>query len=175
MKINGYKIKDAIKLKTMELTTILSQFDESLYSFQGEFKETPEIIMSKVAALETDIATLQEIQGQYNLAVTVEIELIPQTKTGFTLMFAVKSIGGLGRISKKWRDAAKGEKKDRYSYSSGVTRNKDTEVATPTLSKTQALTMAKEAEKLATRFRSAIATGNLVEIEFDDSYSRLFE
>ena len=152
MEITGYQIKEALKMVSLEKETVLTQFDETLYAFAGEKKPSPEEISDRVAYLETKIATLQTAQSQYNLHVQVSVQ-----GEDMTLQQAIKMVGGAGRLSKMWRSAAKGNKRD---HATTVTRKTDEEIAQPTITKQDSMVRAKAAEMFASRLRSAIAVGN---------------
>ncbi len=155
MEITGYQLKEALKMAALERETVLTQFDETLYAFDGEEKPSPEEISDSIACLETKIATLQTAQSQYNLHVQVSVQ-----GEEMTLEQAIKMVGGAGRLSKMWRSAAKGNKRDRWDRTITVTRKTDEEVALPTISKQDSMERAKEAEMFASRLRSAISVGN---------------
>lgn len=170
MQVNGYKLREALKMKALELATIQTLFDESLYVFEGEEKESPKAISDKITKLEVAIAMLQAAQSEYNLAVKVEIE----GKT-LPLEAAVKMVGGAGRLSKMWRTAAQGNKRDRWDRGFPTTRNKEDLIAQPTISKSDALEQAKAAEKLAAALRNAIAVGNNTVVAIDWIGESLFD
>lgn len=169
--VTGQKIKEVLKIKTLELTTVLSTFDESLTAFETEKeeKETPEQVMDKVVQLEKEVAFIQTLQSRYNLAVIVDV-----LGTKVPLEEAVKLVGGAGRTAKRWKEVAKGEKKDRYSSRFDQTRDKDKDYAKRTITKQQGLEKAKAAEKYASAIRTAIATGNLQSVTFEDITTELF-
>lgn len=159
MLITGYQLKEAIKMATLELGAVKTQFDESLYAFEEEEKQSPVDVAKATHALETKIAKLQTAQSEYNLAVELEVlgEKMP-------LETAVKLVGGAGRMSKLWRVAAQGSVRDRWARKQQVVRREGDEVAKDTISKADALLKSKEAEKLASALRSAIAVGNTAKI-----------
>lgn len=172
IKITGHKLRESLKIRQLELATILTNFDDSLFTFVGEKKETPMSIMEKVMKLEGQIAELQVIQAFYNLNVKITLKKDGKEKM-VPLDHAIKIIGGIGRAAKRWRDAAKGEKRDRY-YHRSLERDKDKEQAEPTISKEEALKEAIKIEKYASLVRIMIAKGNLTEIEIEDSFAELF-
>lgn len=155
MKVTGYQLKEAIKMNGLRLVAVQSQFDESLYIFEGEEKRLPKDIVTEVAQLEADIALLQTAQDHYNLNIDVIVG-----KEEMALSLAVKLVGGAGRRSKMWRSAAQGRMRDTYDRKNPVTRSKDEEVAGPTVTKVEALEEAMAAEKFASQLRHAIAVGN---------------
>ena len=60
MKITGIQLKMIIKVKQLELNTLISQFDENLYQFEGEEKINPISILEESLKIEYVIAKLQE-------------------------------------------------------------------------------------------------------------------
>lgn len=169
MKVTGYKIRQVLKEAQLELSTIQTTFDESLYYFNEEEKGDPAKIMSQIGELEDKISKILTIQTRYNLAVTAKFG-----NKELTLEHLVKAVGGAGRASKLWRNAAKGEKLEPYERRHSMTREKDKTYAKPSISKEDALALAKEAEKIAAAIRNAIAIGNLTEVEMEDSVGELF-
>lgn len=162
MKVTGYKLREVLKMKSLELATIQTLFDESLQAFEGDKKESPKEIADAISKLEKEVAILQAIQSDYNLKVAIEVEGIKMP-----LEAAIKMVGGAGRLSKMWRTAAQGSKRDRWDRGSAMTRNKEDLVAQPTISKTEALLFAKKAERFAAALRNAIAVGNNTTVAID--------
>jgi RNase H-fold protein (predicted Holliday junction resolvase) len=166
MKITGYKLREALKMNQLELSTIGSQFQESLYCFEGEVKPKPQEVIDKIQQLESNIARLQTAQSLYNLIVKVHVD-----DETLTLEEAIKRVGGAGRISKMWRIAAQGQQADRWEMMQNRSRKTDDILATPTVAKSEALEYTKRAEKYASSLRNAIAIGNTTEVTFtDDQY-----
>ena len=169
MEVTGYKLKEALKLKTIELQSVQSLFDESLYKFEDEDKLLPEEVVKRIVELENQIALLQTAQSYYNLQVKVDVlgkeELLENV---------IKLVGGAGRVSKMWRTASKGRTRDRWDRSNIVTRRTDEVMAEPTVDKITALEKAKEAEKFASALRSAIAVGNTNIVDIDWIDEKLF-
>lgn len=161
MKISGYKLREAIKIKQIELSAIESQFNDSLYKFSDEKKISPQETSQLIVNLEKDISLLQTAQSYYNLQVKV-------THNGEEMYLenAVKVLGGLGRDSRRWRDAAN-TGTGRIPYARHSIRNKDEIVAEATISKPEAIEKAKTSEKLASSLRSSIAIANATSIEID--------
>jgi len=153
MKVTGYQLKEAIKLKSLELSTVISQFDESLHHFKGEEHISPITIAEKSQELEDEIVLLQVAQDYYNINIEVDSET--------TLAACIKAVGGYGRRAKLFREAATGSKRDRWERSRGLTRDADQEVAVPTISKQSALQEAIRYEKMATNYRTQIAVANV--------------
>lgn len=169
MQITGYKLQHAIRESEHMKNLAASQWDGSLHAFADEEKAGPLKVMIEYRAQEERLCALQVAQSRYNLAIEVDI-----LGTKMSLCRAIKLVGGAGRAEKMWRSAASGEKKDRYSIRSELTRSKDEERAKPTISREDASAQAKTSARYAASLREAIQVGNAtaVEIEMDAS---LFE
>jgi len=162
MKVTGYKLREALKMAQLELSTIDSQFEDSLYCFEGEVKPSPKDIINNIQGLERSIARLQTAQCLYNLSIHVVV-----AHEKMTLEEAIKRVGGAGRISKMWRIAAQGQKADRWERIQTMSRKTDDEFAKPTVAKNEALEYTKNAEKYASALRNAIAIANTTEVTLD--------
>jgi len=167
--ITGVQIKNALNKKRQARDMWLSQWDESLVIFAGDDKISPNDLATKVMQLEDEIVRLQVIQARYNLAVSVDAE-----GGSLTMAYCVKVVSAAGRMSKLWKEAAQGEKKDRYSSRLTNERDKDKEYAKPAISKAEALNRFESAEEFASSIREAVATGNTKPVEFEDSVGDLF-
>ena len=152
MKITGYQLKEAIKLKSLELSTIISQFDESLHFFEGSIKPSPIEIAEKAQKLEDTIVLLQVAQDYYNVRVKFD--------DSKTLAGAIKAVGGYGRRAKLFREAATGAKKERWDRGTPATRRAGEVTAVPTITKQEALEEAIKYERRATHLRTQIAVTN---------------
>jgi len=168
MKITGYKFQHALREAEHEHEILGALFGESLMAFDGEEKD-PQKIMEQYAANEEKIVRLQVAQAQYNGTVTVVVlgHSVP-------LSYAVKAVGGAGRMEKMWRSAAKGPQKDRWERTS-LTRNVDEIRALPTIDPSTATGMAKKAARYASALREAIQVGNATEIDIPELEPALFE
>jgi len=164
MLITGHKLRETIKLKQLELSTIQTQFEDSLFAFKGEDKEHPTEVVDAIKKLEHEIALLQTAQNHYNGAIMV---LLENGEAPVQLAFAIKIVGGAGRIAKMWRNAAQGKQRDRWDRMTAEVRRTDEVKAAPVMDKKEALAKAKEAEKFAGSVRTAISTGNTEEIDID--------
>lgn len=162
MEVTGYMLKEVLKLKSIELQAVQSLFDESLYKFEDENKMDPSEVVSNIQKLEEEISILQTAQSYYNLQVKVNI-----VDKKITLEQSIKLVGGAGRISKMWRNAAAGNTRDKWGRGRIETRKVDEERAISTLTNVEALNYAKEAEKIASALRSAIAVGNTEKVNID--------
>jgi len=171
MKVTGYKIREALKMAQLELSTIGSQFGDSLFCFEGEAKPSPKNIIISIQQLERNIARLQTAQAMYNLTVMITVG-----HERLTLEEAIKRVGGAGRISKMWRVAAQGNQVDKWELRQSMSRKTDEIQAQPTISKIEALEETKVSEKYASALRNAIAIGNTTEVTLDSiDLTGLFE
>ncbi len=170
MKVTGYQLKEAIKMKALELDTIQSQFNDSLHRFEDEEKRSPIDIVDDLRRLENHLVELQTAQDFFNLGVQCEVNGEP-----ISLSQAIKAVGGAGRIAKMWRTAAQGEKSDRWERARNLTRNKEDESAIPTISKEEALNESRKSEKFAAQLRNAIAVGNSKSLEISWLTDEMFE
>ena len=165
MQVTGYTFKEAIKMAILELSTVRSTFDESLYTFAGEEIQDPVEIAKQIEALEGQIAQLQTAQAEYNLTVPVEVKGIDGKKVSMSLGAAIRLVGGMGRLAKMWRTAASGKNVDRWDRQRVQTRSKDTEVAQPTMKRADALALAKSYSKYAAALGNAISVGNTTRLD----------
>jgi len=161
MKINGYKIREALKEHELRKEAAQKQFSGTLKKFPGETKPEPQEVATAFLKAETAIAKLQVVQMRYNLE--VEVDVLSET---MTLAEIIKRVGGLGRMEKMWKGVIPGGK-ERYVYGDEDTRDPNQVRAEPTLEPGKAVDLATTAAKTAGAFRAAIATGNAREIEID--------
>lgn len=170
MKTTGYGLREAIKSHKLRSAEAASSFDSTLKVFNGDDKESPRSVVARYLEAEAAVSQLQTAQAEYNLIVKVTFD-----EGTITLSEAIKRIGGLGRAEKMWRSAAS-PKKDRYGSSSFEdTRDPTREFARPTITTTEAATMALRVAKTAGRLRAAISTANTVEVDIIDLDPALFE
>jgi len=178
MKVTGYLLREAIKQHELRRDTSAKAFDGSLKKFPDEEKDSPVEIVESFSKAEQAIASLQEAQMRYNLAVTVEIMgqgPYPTDKVKMSLAKAIKLVGGAGRIEKMWRSAT-GPKKDRYGYSGSDDEMDPTRIrAVATIKSADAIKQASRAGKVAGNLRAAIATANAELVEIEDLSPALFE
>lgn len=167
IKVTGGRLRGVLKVKRMALAALHSQWESQLTKFEGEEKD-PIGMMVQIRAIETSVAEVEELQAKYNLMVMVQ-----PFKGDMSLEMAIKLVGGAGRIAKLWRDAAKGEKKERYGGRLNQSRDKDSIYAVDSVPKELALKLAIDAEEKRDALQQAIAKGNLTEIEFEDSVGAL--
>lgn len=162
MKVTGYQLREAIKMQSARRDFAASNFADSLKAFPGETKLAPIDVMESLIGYERAIALLQVAQMRYNLAVRIEGQ-----PSFTTLAQAIKLIGGVARAEKMWRGAATPKKADRYSIRSDDERNKDTIIATPTVSRATAHEKATALAAYSAKLREAIATANAIAVELD--------
>ncbi len=165
MQVTGYRFKEAIKMAGLELDAVRSTFDESLFVFAGDEREDPVAIAKTIEQLESQVAMLQTAQAEYNLAVAVSVKDTDGNKIDMSLGAAIRLVGGMGRLAKMWRTAARGKIRDRWDRQRVETRSKDLDVAQPTVPKRDALNLAKQYERFASALRNAIAVGNTTKLD----------
>lgn len=167
---NGYKLKELLKLKKMELTANLAKIKTSFYVFEEELdKGTPIELSENIMVLEKDLATIQTAQKYYNINSIIKIDGFEE----MSLEMAIKLLGGYNRKSKMFRDFLEsGLKRSRYSSSERgpKIRSKDTEYQTESITQEDALKEAMGAEVKASNIKTAIslANGRDMEINFLD-------
>lgn len=169
MKVNGYRLREALKQQELRKDAAAKQFSGTLKKFPDEDKPTPEVVAETFLKAETVIAKLQVAQMRYNLQVPVEV-----MGERMTLAEAIKRVGGQGRSEKMWKGVIPGGR-DRYALYDEDTRDPNQVRAKPTLDPDRAVILATEAAKRAGAFRAAIATGNAVEVEIENLDPALFE
>ena len=165
MKINGYKLREALKFWNAKREATLSLFEGSLTKFKDENKKTPDEVISDFLEAEGAIVSLQTEQMRYNLAVTVRVH-----NNEMTLASAIKKLGGVGRVEKIWKAASKPVVKGRYGHIENKVityKEKDTEYAERVVSFESALERAAVAGREAAVYREAVSIGNSKEIETD--------
>lgn len=160
MKITGHTLQQAIREKKALLEVLNTQLSESLKQFEGEEKGDPLALSAQVLNTERTLVKLQCAQDIYNEHVVGQC--MDET---VSLGFAIKLVGGIGRMEKFWRNAA-APKRDRYSYR-GDERSKDTEYAKPQVTAEQALEEHKNYSKIASALRAFIAQANTTEVDGD--------
>jgi hypothetical protein len=74
MKVNGYKLQQAIKSRQEDRDLLNGQFNGSLYKFEDEDKRNPVEIANDLTKAEQEIAYLQSVQGLYNTKVVITVD-----------------------------------------------------------------------------------------------------
>lgn len=167
IKLTGYALRAAIKEWELRRDFAVSQFTPSLKKFPGETKETPQEISARFLECETAIAGLQVAQARYNLQVMLQVGSVDGGTLSVPLAYAIKIIGGRGRLEKMWRSAASGEStRNRYGTDDDV-RDPNQIRAQPTVDSQEAAELARKASKTASRIRQAIAEANGISIELE--------
>lgn len=167
MKINGYRLRAAIKRKEVTLQVAIRTFEESAYQYASD-KQKYDLgdLMETVANTEIEITDLQACQSRYNLSV-----LVPYTNTNdelfhITLCQAVKLVGGAGREEKLWRSLL--PKKERYGFERVPTRSAGDEHAKLAVNYEELVDYVDSAAKCAANLRANIAVGNNTEVEIPE-------
>jgi hypothetical protein len=168
MEVTGNQLREALRRAIFRKTIYEKQFSESLYRFEDEKKDTPVAVSENFRQSDEAIATLQDLQQQFNQKVQVSIQGESGRKQ-ITLSLAIKLVGGAGRLEKMWRTAAGGGEKDRYDRYGGTTRqrNKDIIEASAQITSGDAMKEADKAARRASSIREAIAIGNSQSVDFN--------
>lgn len=156
MKLNGYKIQQALREAEGLRTVLAGQFTENQRYFASagpapDLKAT----MDRYSKTEDRIAALQVVQAQYNTTVTLD--------NGMTLLHAIKAIGGAGRIEKMWRDSMTTAKPGYFDD----TRRTGEEHKLSTIDPEKALSFSKAASRNTAHLRMLIQTGNATQVDID--------
>jgi len=171
MKTTGNMLRDGIALHSLRRDTAQRGFDGTLKAFPGEAKESPQQVMARIERAELAICSLQEAQMRFNLAVKVDVDGMGP----MTLAYAIKIVGGAGKIEKMWKSVASPQK-DRYGgYNHDDVRDPTKVVAGPTVTTAEAVEYAITAAKRSSALRAAISKGNLQMVEIEDLNPALFE
>lgn len=170
MQITGYQLQAAIREATATRDLAASQWDASLYVFEGETGASPVEVMARFRVAEMRLAQLQELQQDYNSKVGVSVE-----GSMMTLSRAIKLVGGAGRAEKMWRTAAAGRKERGAYYDDKLpVRDAGQIRAVRTVTVEEATRYAKASLRYAASLREAIQSGNAIPIEFKDVDPTLF-
>lgn len=159
MQVTGYQLREAIKRWEMRKDTTAKQWDDALWTFEGEKKTTPTDLADQYSTADANIALLQTAQTRYNLLVAVKVQ-----GKDLSLSEAVKRVGGAGRLEKMWRSFATNNGRDRYSRLDNE-RKKDSEYAKRTVTAAECLKKATVAAQYAGALRAAIAEGNSSKVD----------
>lgn len=164
MKVTGYQLREALRNWHTRLDVLNKQFRESLWQFPdseqpADFK--PDTLAAQFAQADDTVAALENAQQVYNQKITVTIagRKVP-------LSYAVKRVGGAGRLEKMWRWAATDNGRDRYSYRE-TSRKSDEVYAKRMASMNDCVRAAEKTASLASELRSAIAAANATEIDLE--------
>lgn len=170
MKIDGYKLREAIKQHELKSAAALSEFPDSLHKFPEEQKRSPMEVSAEIEQVELALAKLRTAQAQYNTRIRV-----PFRGEEITLAEAVKSIVGLGKIEKLWKDLATNRGRHPYAHMHQQTRDPNQVVASPTTTPVECMAQTKKASVELGRLKQAIATANAREVEIEGLDMALFE
>jgi hypothetical protein len=167
MKVNGYRLKEAVRKWELRRETTQALFYDSLWKFEGQDSPNPTDLAKQIAEAENAIVKLQTAQLALNLQVKVEVH----GKT-LSLCEVVKSCGGADRIEQLWRTAAKPQV--RGYGESAISRDKDKTYAQRAISPKEAVDNATKAAGYAAALKTAVSKGNGIEVEAELS-AALFE
>lgn len=173
MKVSGYMIREALKGHDLKRTLAATQFESTLYAFEGEKKAAPMDVYTAFSVAERAIAKLQYAQTMVNVKVQVDV-----LGERMSLCEAIKRVGGASRAEKMWRKAAgEKDKKPRfYGDDTDATVRKANETrATATVSAESAVAQAQLVAKYTSALRVAIAGANAQEVEIEGLDPALFE
>lgn len=167
--INGYRIREALKQWHNRRQIASTQYNTSLYYFEGEDHLPLVQVVKNFRLADENYAKLQELQQWYNARVMVETKNADGKPVMMSLSYAVKVLGGAGRIEKMWRDACS-DKQDRYgsSYGRDRERDKDKEYAKRSVSIPEATNLVEAASRYSMFLRSEIARANNTSVNIGD-------
>jgi len=165
MKVNGYKIREAIRRWTTVQTVAARMFPESTFAFAGDGKDHPNVIDAQYWEASVAVATLQEVQQKFNASITIELF---GGKEKMTLSKAIKLVAFAGQRSKFWRTSASETGKSRYSERL-MTKSKDDELAHRQVTVKECFVNQSKIDAFLAELRTAIAVANGMEMELDIS------
>jgi len=171
MKVTGIQLREAIKRWELRSATAASQFDGSIWAFDGDETPDPRALADEYRTSQEAVARIQTAQARYNMLVTLDVG---GGDSKISLCEAVKRLGGAGRLEKMWRSAAGNTGRDRYSLRENM-RSKDNEYAKRRATPAECVALANEASKVASKLRTMIALGNTAEVEMENLDPALFE
>lgn len=177
MKITGYKLREALRRWQLRRDTAGAQFGDTLTAFPGEEKLHPDDVAKALIAAEAAIAQLQVAQVEYNSRVYTSL---PADRDGhqMNLLECVKIVGGLQRVQKLWKDAAKqkgGNTRWILRGEDANTRDKDKLVAKRIVSFEGAGKRALDIDRHLSAYREAMAVANATERDIENLTPALFE
>lgn len=165
MQVNGYELREAMKRWNTLRNIAAAQHKDSIFVFEGDENLTLDKVVANFVEADNAYSKLQEVQQWYNGLVQVNYKGLDSKPVTSTLAFAVKAVGGAGRIEKMWRDACS-EKQDRYGgYRQERERDPSKTYAKRAVPIAEAMTKADAASKYAMTLRQAIARANTTQVE----------
>lgn len=174
MLTNGNKIREAIARWELKKEIRIKEFDKSFTAKSEDIaagrNKAPSAIMNELRECEDAIAVLETIQATYNINTKVKVSY-NGTQTSMTLTEAVKRIGGASRVEGMWKKQAKA---DADPWESHRQAYPDRSYPVRTMALDEVLNMTTKAGNYAGALRSAIAEGNVRELDVDAPAS-LFE
>jgi hypothetical protein len=170
MKIDGYRLREAIKQHELRSAAALSEFPDSLHKFPDDQKRTPSEVSLDIEQAELALAKLRTAQARYNLSIRVSFR-----NEEITLAEAVKSLVAVGKTEKLWKDLATSRGRHHSYMHVQQTRDANQVVAQPTTTPVECMANAKRISIELGRLKQAIATANAREVEIEGLDSTLFE
>lgn len=171
MKINGYKLREALKLWALRKSAADSEFADSLHKFPSEEKESPISIAGRIQHADTSIAHLQVAQMRYNLAVSVRVG----NGSAMSLAEAIKLSGVCERNEKLWKGTTVSPSRRRSYDVPSLERDTTLERAVATITAKEILAETTLASRATGQLRAALASGNATEVDIEGLDSSLFE
>ena len=164
-KVTGYKLREALQMWSMKCFNATQAFEAAGWVFPGESRQgVPQAeALKQVFNAEAAMSKLQTYQAEYNSKVNVVVG-----KESMTLLEAVKTLGGAGRIERLLRVAGRASPTVAY-------RETDKIYATREIPVEKLQEHAQAATKYSNQIRMAIAAGNAVEVEISTLDLKLFE
>jgi hypothetical protein len=164
MQVNGYELREAMKRWNTLRNIAAAQHKDSIFVFEGDEALPLDKVVSNFIQADDAYSKLQEVQQWYNAQVPVNYKGLEGKVVTSTLAFAVKAVGGAGRIEKMWRDAC-AEKQDRYGYRQERERDPSKTYAKRSVTIAEAMKKADAASKYAMTLRQTIARANTSMLE----------
>ncbi len=157
--VTGSEIAEALVLQCARKDFLSARFKKSIFQFTDQIEQDPEETMQEFIAADAAVAGLQALQDAYNLEVNVSVggEVM-------SLALAIKTIGGLGRQAKMWKEASAaipGESRF-YSADISIVRKEGETVAQRQIPVLRCQQHLESAMSLQSLFRIAIRQGNQV-------------
>ena len=172
MKVNGYMLKEALRVWSEEIEMLTERFENSLQYYPSD-KEIPDLeeIYQKLMKAYRAKALLESYQQQYNLQIgKIKANKAYLAEEEISLSVAIKLIPGLGAMNNLWKKAATVGENKVLAYRLGglkESRAKDTEYPVKTMNEKNCFYFSKEITKFVSQLRSSIALKNGEFVELD--------
>ena len=163
MSVTGLKLQ--LLLRDLSIARDLEQerFKQSFRVFEGEQKDSPDVVFARYRELEERIAKLQTAQAVYNQRIGAGADNQP-------LALAIKRLGGHNRMERAWKQALKKKESARYFTGSDdlIKRNKDEIYSRPALSEDEYLKRVMASARAASQLKADIAIANAREVDAEE-------